>query len=270
MHHILFLHQIIIPFILCTLGTFHIMGIILFIYFFVRTFIWQMCCPTIISIIFIFTYGGMFLIYLILTDAILSVPAKVTIFSMCTPMFKLSFGRNAASFMFFIFYLSIQHQLGKQKEDYQENQQIHISLQTTFANVFCNYITTHKIYSIRYYFLPFSYVSLVPFMVYVLWTFCSVRFMWLYTSYVLHTEIIATIYTAVTYILIFKNGRMVFICLVPTDAILSVPTESTVVCICAPVSKLLFRWGTCSFQGLYLICIYKSWNTYYGVYLQTK
>ncbi|AOO54317.1 hypothetical protein [African swine fever virus] len=97
-------------------------------------------------------------------------------------------------------------------------------------------------------------------MVYVLWTFCSVRFMRLYRSYVVDTEIIATINTAVSYIVIFKNGRMVFKSLVPTDTILTVPTESTMVCISAPVSKLLFRWGTCSFQGLYLICIKKSWN----------
>ncbi|QST78690.1 p110_1L [African swine fever virus] len=269
MHHILFLHYIIIPFIRCTLGTFHHVVFRVFIYFLLLSSIWYMYCPTIISITIIFTYGGMFLTNLILTDAILSVPAKVTIFSMCTPMFKLSFGRNAANLMFFIFYLSVQHQLGKQKEDYQENQQIHITLQTTFANVFCNYNTTHKIQSIRYYLLPFSYVSLVPFMS-LLWAFCSVYFMWLYTSYVLCTEFIATKNTAVTYVLIFKNGRMVFKDLILTDAILSVPTEPTMFCIRAPVFKLLFRRGSCYIQELYLICIQKSWNTYYGVYLQTK
>lgn len=75
----------------------------------------------------------------------------------------------------------------------------------------------------------------------LLWAFCSVNFMRLYRSYVVSTEFIATKNTAVSYVVIFKNGRMVFKGLIPTDAILTVPTEPTMICIGAPIFKLLFR-----------------------------
>lgn len=79
----------------------------------------------------------------------------------------------------------------------------------------------------------------------VLWAFCSVNFMRLYRSYIVGTEFIVTKNTAVSYVVIFKNGRMVFKDLILTDAILTVPTEPTMICIGAPVFKLLFRRGSC-------------------------